>query len=269
MTLVSLGVSDGVGHLRLERPGASNALDLGTARALLDGVTTATEDERVSAVLLTGAGPRFSVGGDLGAFMAAPDPSAYVHELATTLDRVGQLLRSMPKPVVVGVHGVVAGGSLALMLSADLIVAAQQTTFVTAYSKVGLTPDCGLSWLLPRSVGHHRAAEMLLMNRTIVAEEALAWGLVTHVVPDTHVAAPARQIAARLAAGPTHALGQTSRLLGQSWGATRQESGDDESRTITEAFDRPESVEAIEHFLGVRPQTAGAGARGPRRRDQG
>lgn len=248
--LVTYAVADGVAHLELNRPEASNAVDLDTAAALGEAVDAAAGDEAVRVVLLTGAGKRFCAGGDVAAFVGADDQPAYLLELAGVLDGVLQRLAAMPKPVVVGVQGAVAGAGLAVMLSGDLVVAGSSTKFVTAYAGIGLTPDCGLSWLLPRAVGQQRAAEMLLTGRVVTAEEAVACGLVMRSVADDAVLAEAEALAARLAAGPAYALGQARRLARESWAGTRAETGADEARTIAAAVTTDDAQAAIARFLG-------------------
>jgi 2-(1,2-epoxy-1,2-dihydrophenyl)acetyl-CoA isomerase len=245
---VTYAVSDGVAHVQLNRPAASNALDLGMARRLGDVVDDIGSDESVRAVALTGAGARFCAGGDVASMLAADDRGAYVEELARTLDEALQRLASLEKPVVAGVHGAVAGAGLAVMLSCDLVVADAGTRFVAAYSGVGLTPDCGLSWLLPRAIGQQRALEMLLTNRVVTAEHAQAWGLVTETATDDMVTEHALALAATLAAGPSLALGQARRLVRGSWETTRAGTGADEARTIGRAVQSAEATRLLERF---------------------
>jgi 2-(1,2-epoxy-1,2-dihydrophenyl)acetyl-CoA isomerase len=247
-TPVRCAVADGVAHVELNRPQASNAVDLATARRLGDVVDQLGSDESVRAVVLTGAGPRFCGGGDLASMLAADERGPYVEELAGTLDVALQGLASLEKPVVAGVHGAVAGAGLAVMLSCDLVVAGAGTRFVAAYSGVGLTPDCGLSWLLPRAIGQQRALEMLLTNRTVDAGQAQTWGLVTETVADESVAERAVSVAASLAAGPSGAFGQARRLVRGSWEASRAQTGADEARTIGRAVRTAEATRLLDQF---------------------
>jgi 2-(1,2-epoxy-1,2-dihydrophenyl)acetyl-CoA isomerase len=246
---VTCAVSDGVAHVQLNRPGSSNAVDLGMAVRLRDVVDDLRSDDAVRAVLLTGAGARFCAGGDVASMLATDDRGAYVEELARTLDVALQRLAQLEKPVVAGVHGAVAGAGLAVMLSCDLIVAGAGTRFVAAYSGVGLTPDCGLSWLLPRAIGHQRALEMLLTNRVVAAEQAQDWGLVTETAADEVVTERALAVAAAMAAGPALALGQARRLVRGSWEAGRAETGADEARTIGRAVATDEAALLLDRFV--------------------
>lgn len=199
--------------ITLNRPRAANALDLDLVARLDAAVQAAASDERCHAVLLRGAGARFCVGGDVMAMGAASDRGAFLDELAGAAHAVIGRLDALTKPVVAAVQGSVAGAGLALALSADLILACESTTFVTAYTAIGLTPDCGTSWLLPRAIGMPRALELTLTNRALTAQEALDWGLVARVCPSEELADQARDLAMTLA-GPTGlALGATRRLI--------------------------------------------------------
>lgn len=245
--LVRLDVTDGLASVELNRPEAANALDLPLAERLGVVVDQLAGDE-VRAVLVTGAGKRFCAGGDVRSFLASDDPAGYVERLASTADQVLRRLAGLDKPVVAAVHGAVAGAGLAVMLSCDLVVAAAGTKFVTAYAGIGLTPDCGLSWLLPRAVGQQRALELLLTPRTLTAAEAHDWGLVTEVVDDAQVLARGRELAAGLAAGAAGALGQARRLVRSSYAAGRAETGADEARTIAAAVRTDDAQRLITAF---------------------
>lgn len=252
MAGVHFSVADGVGHLRLTRPEVSNSIDLETAREFQAVVDSAAADEGVRAVLLTGDGPRFCAGGDVASMDAAGssagDAGAYLKLLADALDRALQSLAELPKPVVAGVQGAAAGAGLAVMLSSDVVVAGSSTRFVTAYAGIGLTPDCGLSWLLPRAVGQPRALELFLTGRVLRADEALAWGLVNEVVDDEAVAERAAELAARMAAGPAYALGQAKRLARAAWETSRADAGADETATIVRASGTDEAQTLIAAF---------------------
>jgi 2-(1,2-epoxy-1,2-dihydrophenyl)acetyl-CoA isomerase len=247
VALVNCGVAEGVGHIELNRPSASNALDLSTAMGLGAAIDAVGADESVGAVLVTGAGTRFCAGGDLSSMVESDDRAAYVLELAEAVDGALQRLMTLSKPVVCAVQGAVAGAGLAVMLSCDVVVAQVDTRFVFAYPGVGLTPDCGVSWLLPRAVGQQRALEFALTGRVLVAREAHEWGMVTEVV-DGSPSERARVLAGSLAGGPAHAFGQTRRLLRSSWTLTRAEAGEEESRTIAEAVQSPYASGALARF---------------------
>ena len=180
--------------------------------------------------------------------VAAPDRTAYVLALARALDGALQKLAALDKPTVAAVQGAVAGAGLAVMLSCDIIVAAESTRFVTAYSGVGLTPDCGVSYLLPRAVGQQRALALALTNRALSAREALEWGLVTEVVEDAALAERAAALAAELAAGPSFAHGQAKLLIRASWEMSRAEVGAEEARTIADAVSTEDASRLLARF---------------------
>lgn len=247
MTLIEYGAVDGVAHLRLNRPESANALDLEAAGQLAAAVARAREDAEVRAVLVSGAGPRFCAGGDVASFAAAQDQPAYIHRLATEADAAFRALGALDKPVVAAVHGAVAGAGLALMLSCDVVVAAPGTKFVFAYPGIGFTPDCGLSYLLPRAIGQQRALAFALVGEPASAQQALDWGLVAEVADDAH--ARAEDLARALAHGPATALGQVRRLLRQGWEMDRVETGAEEARTIAEMVKGVEAQTLIASFV--------------------
>lgn len=244
---VTLRVADGVGHLRLQRPEAANALDLPTARALRSLVEEAGADPAVRVLLVTGAGRRFCAGGDVASFAAAADPAAYLRELATEADAAVRALAEIEKPVVAAVHGAVAGAGLAVMLSCDVVVADPETAFVFAYPTIGLTPDCGVSYLLPRAIGQQRALRFALSGRPATAAQALEWGLVTDLATDPQVLAG--ELATAMAEGPALALGQVRRLLRAGWESSRAEVGAEEARTISDMVRGEEAQVLIRAFV--------------------
>jgi len=237
-----------VGRIVLARPEAANAFDLPAARAFGEAVSQA-ETPTVRAITITAEGKRFCAGGDVASFVSATDPASYVARLATELEAQLRRLSGLPKPVVAGVHGAVAGAGLAVMLNADLVVAGRRTKFVMAYSGVGLTPDCGVSYLLPRAVGQPRALELAIARRVLTAQEASEWGLVTEVVDDDQVAARTADLAATLAEGPAEAFGQTKRLIRSSWEVPRIDNAEDEAETIARMVTTADAQALIEQFL--------------------
>lgn len=248
--VVTYAVRDGVAHITLNRPGAANALDPGLSHALRLAAERAAADVNAKTVLITGSGARFCGGGDVAAFAAAEDKPAFLHQLALDADAAVRALESLAKPVVAAVHGAVAGAGLAIMLAADVVVAAQQTKFVFAYPGIGLTPDCGVSYLLPRAIGQQRALGFALANKPITAATAHEWGMVAEVVHDVDVAVTrATQVALDFAAGPAAALGQARRLLRAGWELERVAVGVEEADTISRMVGGDEAVRLIEAFV--------------------
>jgi 2-(1,2-epoxy-1,2-dihydrophenyl)acetyl-CoA isomerase len=181
-------------------------------------VTAALRDlgPDVGAVLVVGEGPNFCTGGDVKAFAAADDVEATVGALAGELHDLVRAFAQTAVPVVAAVHGWAAGAGMSLVLAADVAVAGTSTRLRPAYPAIGLTPDGGMTWTLPRAVGAARARHLLLTDRVLYADEALELGLVATVVTDDAVADEARLLAERLAAGPVHALSRVKRLLRES-----------------------------------------------------
>ena len=210
---VMLDVQGGVASITFNRPDAANALDMAMAREFTRALRAAGSDDAARVILLTGTGRLFCAGGDLRSMHAAADPGAFVRELAETAHSAIRELAALEKPVVAAVQGSAAGAGLSIVLLSDLVVATPATTFVTAYATVGLTPDCGQSWLLPRVVGLGRALQLTLLPRRVPAEDAVELGIATRVVPENSLLDEARALAAGLASGPALALGQARALL--------------------------------------------------------
>lgn len=245
---VRFELDDGIGRITLARPELSNAIDLATARELGDCLTQAASPQ-VRAVLVHGEGARFCAGGDVASFAAADDRTSYMRELATVLEAQLRRLSSLAKPVVCAVHGAVAGAGLAVLLNSDVVVAGRSTKFVMAYPGIALTPDCGVSYLLPRAVGQQRALEFALTGRVLRADDAREWGLVTEVVDDDAVTARGLDVARALAAGPTHALAEAKRLIRSSWETARDAHARDEIATVAAAGGSQDAAERIATFV--------------------
>lgn len=247
VTGVRWSVSRGVGRITLTRPEVSNAIDLPTARELAKAVDVAADSE-VRVVLLTGEGTRFCAGGDVGSFLASAEPPLYLHELASELEAALRRLSELPKPVVAAVQGAVAGAGLAFLLNSDVVLAARSAKFRMAYSGIGLTPDCGVSYLLPRAVGTQRALDLALTGRILTAEVARDWGLVGEVVEDDGLGERAGELAEAMAAGPAGALGEAKRLIRTSFDGSREESARDEADAIATAVTTEEAQRLIRRF---------------------
>lgn len=245
-------VRGGLARITLNRPSRLNAVDpqaIGLWQSIAHEV--AVRDD-IGAVLLDATGRAFCAGGDVVAMseLAAGrgDTSAVIQGLADRIHDGHRALRESTKPIVAAVQGPVAGGGLGFMLVADVVVASDRATFASRYSDVGLTPDCGVSTLLPEAVGTRRALELTLTSRTLTAHEALDWGLVSEVVAHDAVAERALGIAESWLRGATGAFGQAKRLVRTGLVRTFQEALDDEARTIGAAFATPYAQAAIAAF---------------------
>jgi len=210
-------VKDGVATITLNRPDAYNALNIGLARDLFHATLEADESAAVRCIVITGAGKAFCAGGDVKDFADSPDRiGILIKELTTYLHgAVSRLCRS-PKPVVMAVNGIAAGGGMSFALGGDLVVAAESAKFTMAYSKIAASPDGSSSYFLPRLIGLRRALELHYTNRVLTAREAMDWGLVNRVHPDAEFKGSIDQLARELAHGPTVAFGRAKQLFHQS-----------------------------------------------------
>jgi 2-(1,2-epoxy-1,2-dihydrophenyl)acetyl-CoA isomerase len=245
---VLLDVEDtGVARLRLNRPEASNGLTVESLRALHDAILKCHGDPAVRAVLFTGEGQHFCAGGDVRDFAskgeALPD---YLREATAWLQIAVAALIQLRAPVVTLVQGFAAGGGgLGFVCASDLVLCGESAKFMSAATRVGMAPDGGASVTLSRIVGHRRALELVLTDRALSADEALEWGLVTRVVPDDELAAEGDKLAARLAAGPTQALGEAKRLLWDGLGRGVYDCLPDEARTVSELSGSADAREGL------------------------
>jgi 2-(1,2-epoxy-1,2-dihydrophenyl)acetyl-CoA isomerase len=241
-----------VALVTLNRPDHSNTLNLQMAMDLLAAAMACARNAAVRAVVLTGAGRNFSFGGDLRAMPSRElSLDGHIRELTTYLHAAISHFVRMDAPVVAAVNGTAAGAGVGLVAMADLALCARGSKFNLAYTSVGLTPDAGTTFLLPRIVGHKRAMELLLLNRALDAGEALAWGLVNEVVPDAGLRARALEVAERLGHGPAGAIGATKRLIAHSLGAFESQMVL-ESETIAAQATGAEAAEGIGAFLEKR-----------------
>ena len=208
--------------LTLNRPAALNSLTAALLDELLGQLEAAAADREVRCVVLTGAGRAFCAGQDLGDPAVAPDPTpgAAPRDLGEVIERSYRplclRLRSMPVPVVAAVNGVAAGAGASIALGCDLVVAARSASFIQAFAKIGLVPDSGGSWLLPRLVGRARALGLALLGDRLPAEEAERIGLIWQCVDDAQLPDTVQALAERLAAMPVKALASTRAALDEA-----------------------------------------------------
>jgi 2-(1,2-epoxy-1,2-dihydrophenyl)acetyl-CoA isomerase len=213
--LVLVGLADGVATVTLNRPDALNAWTPELGRELLGVLQRLAADPQARAVVITGAGRAFSAGADVKNPReltpdGEPDLSTRLREI---YNPVVLAVREMRKPVIAAVNGVAAGLGCSLALACDLIVAAESAYFLQAFVRLGVVPDAGAAHHLAARVGRARAAELTMLGERLPAATALEWGLVNRVVPDAELAGAVAELAARLAQGPTVALGNIKRVL--------------------------------------------------------
>ncbi len=209
---VLVEVADGVATVTLNRPAALNALNYAIKGELLAAFLDLARDRSVRAIVLTGAGRAFSAGQDLRERLE-PDAPPLDEELTLRYNPIIRAIREAPQPVIAAVNGVAAGAGASLAFACDLRIASESASFVLAFGRIGLVPDSGATWTLPRLVGAARAAEIALLGDAISASEALSMGLVSRVVPLEMLAAEAAAMAAQLVALAPGATTMTKRLL--------------------------------------------------------
>lgn len=236
-------------RLTFNRPAALNAMGFEMGSRWRDLAHEITEDDSVGAVILDANGPAFCAGGDvieMGVSGASgSDVTAAAHRIH---DGIRTFVES-DKPIVAAVQGAVAGGGLGLMLTADYIVSSPAAKFVSRYANIGLTPDLGVSTLLPAAIGQRRALQLLLQDTTIDATTALDWGLVAEVVDEP--ATRAAEVAQFWLDNATVAFGQAKRLARTAPGRSFAENLDDEARTIGARFDTEESKVRVAVFVAA------------------
>lgn len=251
---VRFSVENGIAHITLNRPDAGNAIDLPMARALADIANRCQSDAAIRCVVLTGSGRLFCAGGDIGAFRAAGDDvEAMLLDLAGTLHVAVARFARMAKPLLTLANGPAAGAGLSLAIAGDVVLCGASAHFTAAYGGIGLTPDGGMSWLLPRLIGLRKAQEMILTNRRVKADEAERIGLVTRTVGDDALAADGAAIAQSLARAATGAVGAARALLRDTFQTSLETQLETEALSISRAGASAEGREGVAAYFAKRP----------------
>ena len=249
--LVLVAQAGPVRTLTLNRPAALNSFTGAMHAELRAALDAAAADEGVRAVVLTGAGRGFCAGQDLNDPGMGPGADGRV-DIGAVIEAnykpLALRLRDMPVPVVAAVNGVAAGAGANLALGCDLVLAARSASFIQAFSKIGLVPDCGGTWLLPRLVGRARALGLALTGDKLPAADARARGLVWQVVDDAELLATAQALAARLAALPVKALAATRRAFDEGQSLTLEQSLSLEARVQRELGHQADFAEGVAAF---------------------
>lgn len=249
--LVDVDRDSGVATITLNRPEALNSLTVPMKQALLAAFREVEREAAARAVILTGAGRAFCAGQDLRERLE-PGAAPLGEEVRERYNPIVRAMRSLPKPIVGAINGVAAGAGASLAMGCDLRIASDGASFALAFGRVGLVPDSGATWLLPRLVGAARAAEMALLNEPVSAADALRIGLVSRVVPVAELATEARSIAARLAAGAPRAVALTKQALNASWDRDLDAALDDEAELQDQAGRTRDHAEGMAAFLEKR-----------------
>jgi 2-(1,2-epoxy-1,2-dihydrophenyl)acetyl-CoA isomerase len=210
-------VADGVATITLNRPAVLNAFDDSMIDETLDACKRSGSEEQVRCIILTGAGRAFSSGQDLGAVQVRGEDFSFADHLRRGYHRLIKQMVSLEKPIIGAINGIAAGAGCGVALAADLRVASEKASFMLAFSRIGLVPDSGTNWFLPRLIGYARAYEMAVTAERVEATQAHEWGVVNRVVPHEQLMENARAWALTLAKGPTLAFGLTKRAMNSSW----------------------------------------------------
>jgi 2-(1,2-epoxy-1,2-dihydrophenyl)acetyl-CoA isomerase len=246
--------ADAVATITLNRPAAYNALDLTLGRELFAAALEADEDRAVRCVVVTGAGNAFCAGGDVKAFHESADRAGIlIKQLTTYLHGAVSRLARSPKPVVMAVNGIAAGGGMSLALAGDLVVAAESAKFSMAYSKIAASPDGSSSYFLPRMIGLRRSLELHYTNRTLSAREAMDWGLVNRVHPDAEFRTATATFARELAQGPTAAFGRAKLLFHQSTQESLETQMELEAQAIAQSSATEDFRNGVAAFVQKKP----------------
>ena len=219
--------------------------------ALAEAVAGMSGDPGIRALILTGAGRGFCSGQNLKAFNALGDD--IVAGVMTHYFPAFRALRECRVPVVVAVNGVAAGGGFSLAMAGDIAVAAQSASFIQVFSRIGLVPDLGSTWLVPRLIGRQRALELMLLNEPLSASMAKEWGLVRDVFDDGKLMVGALALAQKLATGPTRALVATRALVEAGERATFAKQFRREIEMQSEIRTTPDALEGRQAFIEKRP----------------
>lgn len=246
---------EGVARLTLNRPERLNSFTTVMHEEVADALTRVERSATARALLLAGAGRGFCAGQDLGDRAVAPGGGAV--DLGDSVERyyapLVRRLVGLPKPVVCAVNGVAAGAGANIALACDIVLAARSARFIQSFANIGLIPDSGGTWVLPRLVGQARALGLALTGEPLAAERAESWGIIWRCVDDEALAPEAEALALRLARGPTRGLAETKRLIRQSWTHALDDELDRERDAMRELGASADYAEGVAAFLAKRP----------------
>lgn len=244
---VLLDVQDGIARLRLNRPDASNSVDVPLLKALHAAILTCHAEPSVRVVVLSGEGRNFCAGGDVKTFASkGEDLPEYLREATAWLQIAASALIQLKAPVIAAVHGFAAGGAgFGLVCASDLVVAAESAKLFSGAVRVGMAPDAGTTVTLTQLVGLRRAMDLLLTNPTLTATEARDLGIVSRVVPDEDLDKVVSELAAQLAEQPPLALSATKRLVWGGLGSTVEGRLAEEARIVSELSGTADSREGL------------------------
>lgn len=247
---ITFDVTDGIARLTLNRPDRLNSFNTTMHLEVRAALSSIVDGAKARVLVLTGAGRGFCAGQDLGDRAVAPGGAAV--DLGESIEKnykpLVMTLRNLPMPVIGAVNGVAAGAGANIALACDLVVAARSASFVQAFAKLGLVPDSGGTWFLPRLVGTARAMGLAFLGEKLSAEQAAQWGLIWRCVDDAELAPAVDALARQLAAAPTRGLARTKQAIYESWGRSLEQQLDTErdfQRELGHTADYAEGVAAF------------------------
>lgn len=250
MSSILFEIQNGIGFITLNRPEKLNSFNREMA-LLMQEKLEACKSKEVRCVYITGAGKAFSAGQDL-AEVVDPNGPGMARILSQHYNPIISAIRKIEKPVVAAVNGVAAGAGANIALCCDIVVAAQSASFIQAFSKIGLIPDSGGTFILPRLIGWQKASAIIMLGDKIVAEEAEKWGMIYKAFPDDRFAEEAGKIATTLAQLPTRGLAYTKQALNQSFSNTLTDQLHDEDILQQQAARTGDYAEGVQAFLEKR-----------------
>ena len=252
---IQFEVTGGIARLTLNRPDRLNSFNTAMHDEVRDALTRVASDEAVRVLVLTGAGRGFCAGQDLADRAVAPGGAG--PQLGESIEKYYNplvlTLRGLPMPVIAAVNGVAAGAGANIALACDLVVAAKSASFVQAFAKLGLIPDSGGTWFLPRLIGNARAMGLALLGDKLPAEQAAQWGLIWKCVEDSDLRGVVDDLATHFASAPTRGLARTKQAMYESWNRTLEQQltvERDYQRELGKSADYAEGVAA---FIAKRP----------------
>ena len=240
--------------ITLNRPDDMNALHMAMSEELLDAAFRCDTDKAIRAVVMTGAGKMFCAGGDLKTFLAQGEEiPGFVTKMATILHAAIARFNRADAPLVMAINGTAAGGGFSMSLSGDFSIASDKAKFVSAYTTSGLSPDASSTYFIAKHIGLARAKELVLTNRVLSADEAVAWGLVNRVVPHETLMDEAIKLGQQFAAGPTKAYGMAKKLLQTAYSESMETQLEFESQGISSMMRTDDAQEALRAFVEKTP----------------
>jgi 2-(1,2-epoxy-1,2-dihydrophenyl)acetyl-CoA isomerase len=246
---------DGIARLTLNRPDRLNSFTAAMHEDLANVLEIVAGDTAIRAVLLTGAGRGFCAGQDLGDRAVAPNGAPV--DLGDSVERyyapLVRRLVTLPKPIICAVNGVAAGAGANIALACDIVIAARSAKFIQSFANIGLIPDSGGTWVLPRLIGQARALGLALTGEPLPAEKAADWGMIWKCVDDDMLLAEAGALAAKFAVGPTRGLAETKRLIRGTWSQSLDDELDLERDAMRELGRSTDYQEGVAAFTAKRP----------------